>query len=66
MGNIGSAPNSAGKSKAGSSGNVGSSTKMNPCASNAGAAKVRGGATACGNTGKQGPQPNVSGSKGSG
>lgn len=66
MGNIGSAPNSAGKSKAGSSGNVGPSTKMNPCASNAGAANVKGGATKCGSTGMQGAQPNKSGSKGCG
>lgn len=58
-------PSPAGKSKAGSQGNVGPSTKMSSCAP-AGAAKWKGGVPACGQTGKHGASPNVSGSRGNG
>lgn len=56
----------AGPNVSGSKGTTGPSTSKESCASNAGAAKTKGGATACGNTGKSGAQPNVSGSKGCG
>lgn len=62
---IGSKPNGPGPNKSGSTGVTGPSTKMNLCAA-AGAAKVAGGAKACGSTGKQGAQPNKSGSRGGG